>query len=279
MEMSVLLSIFLGLVQGITEFLPVSSSGHLSILQNLIGLKYNGDNHLFFDCLLHLATLISICIVYWSEIKAMVVESIAFIKGDGGRTDEGRMAPSVRMVFLIIVGTLPLFLLVPFFDKVESLYYKTAFIGFALLVTGTLLFVADRLPEGKKGVKTAKILDVVIIGIAQAIATIPGLSRSGTTISVGMARGLNRKFAAKFSFLLSIPAVLGSNILSLLDALKAGIRWNLMPVYLIGMIFACVSGVFAIRLVESMVSKARFGKFSYYCWAVGLIAILLSIIL
>ena len=277
--MSVLLSIFLGLVQGITEFLPVSSSGHLSILQNLIGLKYNGDNHLFFDCLLHLATLISICIVYWSEIKAMVVESIAFIKGDGGRTDEGRMAPSVRMVFLIIVGTLPLFLLVPFFDKVESLYYKTAFIGFALLVTGTLLFVADRLPEGKKGVKTAKILDVVIIGIAQAIATIPGLSRSGTTISVGMARGLNRKFAAKFSFLLSIPAVLGSNILSLLDALKAGIRWNLMPVYLIGMIFACVSGVFAIRLVESMVSKARFGKFSYYCWAVGLIAILLSIIL
>ena len=277
--MSVLLSIFLGLVQGITEFLPVSSSGHLSILQNLIGLKYNGDNHLFFDCLLHLATLISICIVYWSEIKAMVVESIAFIKGDGGRTDEGRMAPSVRMVFLIIVGTLPLFLLVPFFDKVESLYYKTAFIGFALLVTGTLLFVADRLPEGKKGVKTAKILDVVIIGIAQAIATIPGLSRSGTTISVGMARGLNRKFAAKFTFLHSIPAVLGSNILSLLDALKAGIRWNLMPVYLIGMIFACVSGVFAIRLVESMVSKARFGKFSYYCWAVGLIAILLSIIL
>ena len=277
--MSVIMSIFLGIVQGITEFLPVSSSGHLSIFQNLIGLKYNEGDHLFFDCLLHLATLISICIVYWQEIKSMAVESIGFIKGSGGRTDDGRMSPSVRMVFLIIVGTLPLFVLVPFFDQIEQLYYKTGFIGFALLVTGTLLFVADRLPEGKKGVKTAKILDVVIIGIGQAIATIPGLSRSGTTISVGMSRGLNRKFAAKFSFLLSIPAVLGSNILSLLSALKGGIQWNLMPIYLIGMIFACVSGVFAIRLVEAMVSKSHFGKFSYYCWAVGLLAILLSIIL
>lgn len=281
-RLSILTSIFLGIVQGITEFLPVSSSGHLSILQNLLGLEYSESEHLLFEVLLHLATLVSIIIVYRIELREMISDTIAFLRGHAGdeETGEGgRFTPPVRTVFLILAGTLPLFFVVPFNDKIELLYYKTPFIGFALLVTGALLFVSDKLTLGHKNEKTVRVADAIVIGLAQAVAVIPGLSRSGTTITVGLARGLRRDFAVKFSFLLSIPAILGSVIIQFFKAISAGVTWSLMPIYIVGMVFAGVSGYFALQFVKILVNKVSFGKISYYCWGLGALTILLSIIL
>ena len=278
--MSIITAIFLGLVQGVTEFLPVSSSGHLSIFQNLFHLNYEESEHLFFDVLLHLGTLIAVGFVYREELLRMIKETVAFAAGksDTEYGEDGRFTPSVRNVFLLLVSTLPLILVLPFYSKVETLYYKTGFIGIALLVTGGLLYVADKISVGRKNEKTATIMDAVLVGIGQAIAVIPGLSRSGTTITVALSRGYRRDYAVKFSFLLSIPAVLGSFLVSLMDAFRAGITWSLIPVYLVGMVVATVSGYFAIRLVKYLVDNSKFGKISYYCWGMGVLTIILSLI-
>ncbi len=281
--MSLLMAIFLGLVQGVTEFLPVSSSGHLSILQNLIGLKYVEEEHLFFDVLLHLGTLIAICVVYRKELKLIFTDAKDFFKnlrGGADDDDERRLKPSLRTAVFVIIGTLPLFVMLPFYGMISKLYYKTAFIGFALIITGTILFVADRfIKPGRKDDKTITLKDAIIIGCAQAVALIPGLSRSGTTITTGLAQGLEREYAVKFSLLLSLPAVLGSTLLSLISAFSGGINWKAVPAYLVGLAVAAVVGYFAIKLIQKIVDNGKFGKFSYYCWAVGLLAIILSLIL
>ena len=144
-------AILLGLVQGIAEFLPISSSGHLSILQNLFHMSTAEDGHLFFDVLLHLGTLVSICIVYWRDIVAMVRETFAFFGNTRLPAEQRRKQfPAARMVLMIILATLPLFLILPINDKVEQLYYHTFFIGLMLILTGCLLFVADKMPKGTR---------------------------------------------------------------------------------------------------------------------------------
>jgi undecaprenyl-diphosphatase len=270
-------AIILGLVQGIAEFLPISSSGHLAILQNLFGMPTTENGHMFFDVLLHFGTLISICIVYWEDIVSMFRELAAY--SHRGRADDGQTHyPAARLFLMIVLGTLPLFLVLPVNDYVEQLYYHTAFIGIALIITGGILYAADHMAQGRKTEGGMRVRDALIIGLCQAVATIPGISRSGSTIAAGMATGLRRDFAVKYSFLLSLPAVLGANILSLIKAIKAGIDASLIPAYLIGMAVAMVSGVFAIGLVKAIVNKGKFGYFSYYCWTVGLLAIVLSFI-
>lgn len=271
-------AIILGLVQGVAEFLPISSSGHLSVLQNLFHMSTAEDGHMFFDVLLHLGTLISICIVYWHDIVTMFRETIQFFRNTNKPAAERQQLPAARMVLMIIVATLPLFVILPVNDYVEQLYYHTFFIGIAFLLTGCLLFVSDKMPAGRRTEKNMRIKDALIIGVCQAVATIPGLSRSGTTITAGMATGLNRDFAVKFSFMMSLPAVLGANILSLVKAAKTGIDVSLLPAYLIGMVVAMISGIFAIGLVKHITSKGKFGNFAYYCWGVGALTIILSLI-
>ena len=161
---------------------------------------------------------------------------------------------------------------------IRDRYYHTFFIGLMLILTGFLLFVADKMPKGTRTEKTMRVRDALVIGVCQAVATIPGLSRSGTTIAAGMATGLDRSFAVRFSFLMSLPAVLGANILSLAKAAKAGIDVSLLPAYLAGMLVAMVSGVAAIGLVKRLTSKGRFGAFSYYCWGAGALTMILSLI-
>ena len=276
--MDFLSAIILGVVQGLAEFLPISSSGHLSVFQNFFGLANVEEENLFFDVLLHLGTLVAVFAAYWPEIKALILEFFTMI---GARKLPRGQKPdrlSRRMIFFIILGTLPLALVLPIKDKVEGLYSNTFFIGFAFLLTGTLLFLSDRMNRGGKNLRTATILDVLIVGLGQAVAVVPGLSRSGTTISVGMSRGFDREFAVKFSFLLSIPAVLGANLLSLIDAAQAGIDWSLIPVYLVGVAVAAVSGYLAICLLKFITQKGSFGAFCYYCWGAGLVTLILSLI-
>ena len=153
-------AILLGLVQGIAEFLPISSSGHLSILQNLFHMSTAEDGHLFFDVLLHLGTLVSICIVYWRDIVAMVRETFAFFGNTRLPAEQRRKQfPAARMVLMIILATLPLFLILPINDKVEQLYYHTFFIGLMLILTGCLLFVADKMPKGTRTEKNMRVHD------------------------------------------------------------------------------------------------------------------------
>ncbi len=277
--MSYLMSAFLGLVQGIAEFLPISSSGHLALMQNLLDVKAAADGNLFFDVLLHFGTLIAIFIVYWNEIVEMVLEFFRGIAALFSRRGNGmqQTPPARRMVLLIIISTLPLFVALLFNDYVETLSSNTTFIGCALIATGCLLFFSDRVQKGKKTERSATVLDAVLVGVAQAFAIVPGLSRSGSTISAGLLRGYDRKFAVRYSFILSIPAVLGATILETTDAVKAGIDMTMIPVYLVGMVVAAVSGYFAIRLVNLLADKGKFGKFAYYCWAVGLIAVIASL--
>ena len=278
--MSILKAIFLGLVQGICEFLPISSSGHLSIFQNLFALDYTADEHLLFDVMLHVGTLAAVCVFYWKDIRSIVTDTVAFANG-GGNGEEGRFKPSVRLLFLIAIATLPLLIVVPFQGAVEKLSGNTPFISFALIVTGVLLYVSGKLAEGRRNEKTASLLDALAVGAAQAVAVIPGLSRSGATITVGLSRGFRREFAVRFSFLLSIPAVLGSALVTLFKAiLVGGIEWSSVPAYIIGMIVAGVVGYFALVLIKKLIlSGDTFSKFAYYCWGAGVLSLILSLFL
>ena len=276
--MTFLSSFLLGLVQGIAEFLPIYSSGHLAIAQNLLGMSDAGTVPEFFDVLLHLGTLVAVFVAYWADIKDMVLE---FFRGAGDlihHSTPNPVPPARRLILLIILGTLPLFVVLPVKDAVQGLSNSMAFIGAALIVTGVLLFVSDRVKKGRKNERTATWLDVLIVGIGQAIATMPGISRSGMTITTGCFVGFERKFAVRFSFLLSIPAVLGANILSLADAAKAGINWAEVPVYLVGVVTAAVVGYLCIRLLRFIADRGKFGAFAYYCWAVGVLTLVLNVI-
>lgn len=271
-------AILLGIIQGLAEFLPISSSGHLSVFQNFFGMAQDAADNLFFDVLLHLGTLAAVFVAYWGEIKAIVLEGLTMV---GLRKLPRGQKPdrlSRRMILFIIAATLPLLVVLPVKDVVDGLYSNTIFIGCAFLVTGTLLFLSDRMTRGNKDLKSATIIDALLVGCAQAVAVVPGLSRSGSTIAAGLSRGFSREFAVKFSFLLSIPAVLGANLLSLIDAAQAGIDWSLMPMYAAGIITAAVSGYLAIRLLKFITQRGSFGAFCYYCWGAGLVTLILSLI-
>ncbi len=278
--MTISSAIILGIVQGVAEFLPISSSGHLAVLQNLFDLSA-GEDHLFFDVLLHLGTLISICVCYWGDIVAMVREVFIVLRG-GRRADgtpvQGHLG-AARLFLMIVVGTLPLFLVLPINDKVEELYYITPFIGAALLLTGCMLFVSDKMAPGTRTERNMRFRDALTIGLCQCVATIPGLSRSGATITAGIATGLDRTFAMKYSFLLSLPAVLGANLLSIIKAIgEESIEASLIPAYLLGMLAAMLSGIAAISLMKLIAKKSKFGWFAYYCWGAGVLTIILSLI-
>lgn len=275
--MGYLNAVFMGLLQGITEFLPVSSSGHLSLFQNFFEGKAP-DN--LFNVLLHFATLLAVCVVYRRDVADMILE---FFRGVGALCSPGRRKEKIpaarRLVLMVIVGTLPLFVILPLKSRVEALGSSTLFIGCALLVTGLLLFASDRFTRGQKTERTMTVVDALLIGCGQALAVVPGLSRSGTTITAGVARGLDRPFAVRYSFLLSLPAVLGATLLELLDVIQESVDAALIPQYLVGMAVAAVSGYFAIGLVKLLADKGKFGAFAYYCWAVGVIAILATFLL
>ena len=276
--MTWLSAIIMGLVQGIAEFLPISSSGHLAIAEHLLNMQGASEIPQFYDVLLHLGTLVAVFVAYWDEIYDMIVEFFIGIGDLIHRTTPKTVPPARRMILLVIVGTLPLFVMVPFRRFFEGLSDNMYFIGGALLFTGVLLFVSDRVRRGRKTEKTARLADALVVGIGQAIALCPGVSRSGMTITTGCFVGFERKFAVRFSFILSIPAILGANILSIKDAVDAGIDWSEMPMYLIGVAVAAVTGYLCIRLLKMIADRGRFGAFAYYCWIVGALVLIFTIV-
>ena len=276
--MSLLSSVLLGLIQGSAEFLPISSSGHLAIAEHLLGMSGAAEIPEFFDVLLHLGTLVAVFVAYWADIRDMVVEFFCGVRDLARHTTPTPVPPARRMIVLIVVGTLPLFVILPIKDLVEGLADNMYFVAGALIVTGCLLFASDRVKKGRKTERSATMLDVLLVGVAQAIATCPGISRSGTTITAGCFMGFDRKFAVRYSFLMSIPAILGANILALKDVLESGIVLADVPVYLVGVAVSAIVGYACIRLLKMIADKGKFGAFAYYCWAVGALTLILNVI-
>ena len=271
-------AIVLGLIQGLAEFLPISSSGHLAIAQNLLGMQDAGTVPELFDVLLHLGTLLAVFVAYWSDIWEMILEFFRGCSDLAHRSTPHPKPPARRMVGLVIVATLPLFLILPIRKSVQGLAGSMVFIGGALIVTGILLFASDRIRRGRKTDADAKWWEALIVGCGQAVATLPGISRSGMTITTGCFMGFERSFAVRFSFIMSIPAILGANILGLKDAFEVGIIWSEVPMYLAGVVTAAVVGYLCIRLLKMIAAKGKFGFFAYYCWAVGILTLVLNAI-
>lgn len=274
--MSILTAVLLGLVQGIAEFLPISSSGHLALLQNFFHVD---AADMLFDVLLHMGTLLALMLVYRRDIAAIVRGGLGLvgIGRDKGRTSR-KNVDRRRMAVFIIVGCLPLLLVVPVRSQVAALYGNSVLVSLMLLFNGLILYLSDRNFQGVRGIRDMAPVPALLIGLGQALAVVPGISRSGTTISVGMLCGYQRKTAVRFSFLLSVPAVLGATVLSMVEAAGQGVDFRLLPAYLCGMGAAAVSGYFSIRLLKWMAARSSFGGFAYYCWGAGIIGMILSLV-
>ena len=270
------MSVFLGVVQGVAEFLPISSSGHLTLFQHFFGMPEPDD---LFNILLHFATLIAVFVYYRRDVWEMILEFFRFFGDLFSRSPSRGEPPAARrQILLLIVATLPLFLVLPIKNYVESVGNYPEAVSCILILTGVVLFASDRMAKGHKNARNTTLKDALLIGVAQGFATLPGLSRSGSTIAAGMALGLDRKFAVRFSFLMSLPAVLGATILEVVDVVQSGAFDSaLLPRYLLGMAVAGVVGYLSIGLVNLLASKGKFGAFAYYCWIAGGVFLVLSL--
>ncbi|MDR1920319.1 MAG: undecaprenyl-diphosphate phosphatase [Candidatus Adiutrix sp.] len=264
-------AIALGLIQGLAEFLPVSSSGHLILAQAFFGLQ---EPELAFDLILHLGTLAAVFIFYRATLLSLARE-LRFLPG--ALIDFSRMRelyssrPDFRFGLLIVIGSLPTALMGLALKNVLTAHFTSVFsVGAALLITGTLLKTAGgRRPGGRPdGQMTAR--DALIIGFAQGLAIVPGFSRSGFTICAGLLTGLSRETAARYSFILSIPAICGASALEMKDGLHSQFA---PPELLAGFAAAAASGYLALRLLSMLLRRDNFGLFSWWCWAVGLAAV------
>jgi undecaprenyl-diphosphatase len=274
--MTTLEAILLGIIQGLTEFLPVSSSGHLVLFQRLFGLQ---EAELFFDVCVHLGTLLAVLGVFRREIINIIAAVMRlFSKTGPSKTIQQRMESDadLKMALLIVIGSIPTAVLGFLFRGIADRLFASAFItGLMLIVTGLLLWLtrwsttaiaqtgADRLTPGK----------AFIIGIVQGLAIIPGISRSGSTISIGLLLGIRREMAARYSFLLSIPAIIGAGLLSFKEGLS---RPDPIHIALLGAVTAALVGYAALKSVLHVVKNGRLHWFAPYCWLAGILAVVFS---
>ncbi|MBQ1475604.1 MAG: undecaprenyl-diphosphate phosphatase [Ruminococcus sp.] len=298
--MTIIEAIIQGVVQGLTEFLPVSSSGHLTITQHILGVDMEGGN-LFFNVMLHIGTLVAVIAFYHKLIWRLIKAFFSMI-GDifTGKFKWKELSDDKRMVIMVIIGLVPLFLLflpVPgtgmkLKDFVESFNTDKYFIvvGICLLLTSLLLFIGNRCSRSAVPLKHAKnggeagrtsmnVLDAIVIGITQCFATLPGLSRSGSTLSAGQMRGLNKQTALDYTFILGTPAIVAAALLEGKDALEAGtaqLTDNILPI-IIGMVVSAVVGYLAIALFKWLLKTDKMIIFIIYTAIVGIAVIVISV--
>jgi undecaprenyl-diphosphatase len=273
--MDIIQAIIIGIVQGLTEFLPVSSSAHLVFVPYLLGTESN----LAFDTLLHIGTLVAVVIYFWRDLLNMIKSFFSSLMDlPRGQFKKGLKEDQFKkLAWLVIIGTIPAGLAgVLFKDFFEGLFSNIAAVAFFLLITGFLLYFSEmvsRKVSNKTSLKEMSIKSSLLIGVAQACSIAPGISRSGATISTGLFLGLERELAARFSFLLSIPAILGAalvqvkDITSILD-LSTGAA-------IAGFIAAIITGYLAIKIVLKLISEKNLLIFAYYCWIVGIVTLIL----
>lgn len=273
--MDIIQGIIIGIVQGLTEFLPVSSSAHLVFIQNILGV----ESSLAFDTFLHLGTLIAVLWFFRWDIIKMIRSWILSIEDlIQGRFQEGFYAdPYKRLAWYVILGTVPVGIVgVLFEDSVDALFAGALYVpAFFLFVTGTILYLSQRMASGNVNINNISKKHALFMGLGQACAILPGLSRSGTTIAAGLTIGLDKEFAAKFSFILSIPAILGAFVLQAKD-IGSALDVNFLPVIL-GFIASIIAGYMAIKWMLDLIKNRSLDIFAYYCWAVGIIVFMGSI--
>lgn len=243
----------LGIVQGLTEFLPVSSSGHLVIVQQLF--QIDPLVVVTFDVALHFGTLLAVLFVYWKKVWEMIKR------------------PFAKLPMYLILGTLPTVIITILFkDAIESTYGSTLSLGPGFIFTGLILFVAEKVGNGRKGIKEMTPTDTLLVGVAQGMALLPSISRSGMTITTGLALGLERGFAADFAFLMSIPAILGGMVLSAYDVLKGNSvaisTIGVMP-FIVGIAAAAITGLLAIKIMLKAIKKMKLKYFAWYVIILG----------
>ena len=271
--MEPLQAIALGIIQGLTEFLPVSSSGHLVLLQNLFGLT---QPELLFDICLHIGTLFAVCIVFFQEIRSVLVTLLhlpGLTKSHGGLKPLLSENGDVRMALLIVAGSIPTAVLGILFHKIADLIFGAVWIvGIMLLVTGTILWFTRMVPREGRSIVNVSMKDALVIGLVQGLAILPGISRSGATISVALFLGVDREVAGRYSFLLSIPAILGALVLGLDSSLiDTSVSWKMI---LAGTASAGVVGYGALKLLLHLVKKGQLYLFAPYCWLLGVAALI-----
>ena len=276
--MTVLDAIWQAIIQGLTEFLPVSSSGHLSLYQHFTG--NSGDGALMFSALLHLGTLVAVIVVFWQQIAKLVTEFLAMIKDIfTGKFSVKNARPERRVIFMFIISTavlIPFYIFKGFFESFAedtSIFVE----GLCFLYTAAILIMADLTEKGRKRMVDLRSPDAVRIGFFQAVALLPGVSRSGSTISAGIFSGLKREEAVSYSFILGIPAILGGGLSELIDGIGQESSAGVLPC-IIGVIVAAVVGFGAIKLVQWLMKTDRFRIFAIYTAALGIIVIVISII-
>lgn len=275
-DLTLVQAIILGVFQGIAEFLPISSSGHLAILQTLFGIK---EGNLFFTEMLHFGTLISIVIVYFSDIYMMIIEFFKLIFSIIKGKKIIKLSKHQKLALLIIVGSIPTAIIgLLFEDFFESLYTSILPIGIAFLVTGSLLWLAEKKAFENKNIKGMSFFDSLIIGTFQGVAIIPGISRSGSTIVAGLFRGLNKPLATEYSFLLALPATFGAGLLGIMKVLKSNSEILIDLPLLLGVILSTIVGVLSIKLLVKLLNKNKLHYFSYYLWIIGIITIISQLI-
>jgi undecaprenyl-diphosphatase len=255
----------LGVVQGVTEFLPVSSSGHLVLFQS--HLPVMGD-HVAFDLGLHLGTLLPVLAIYRKDIAGILNDAF---RGEGSWLSR----PGIRLMLMVVVGSIPTAAIgLAFEDVFEAMFSDTLSVGVAFAVTGTLLWFTRRARTGSTTETTMSIGQALAIGTIQGLAITPGISRSGSTIALALFLGLDREAAARYSFLLSIPAIVGAFILKAPDLETAGAAWQPL---VIGFITAAVTGYFALHLLLRFVRSGNLDRFAWYLWPLAAVAIGLTL--
>ena len=253
--------VILAVVQGLTEWLPVSSSGHLVITQKILGV----NPPLIFDVMLHVGTLMVVLTVFRKDILEIIK---AFVRRDF-ETEEGKLA------LFIIVGSVPIAIIgFVFYDFLKSLFSNLLAVGIALLITGCVLFFSEK----RIGNRKIGILDSLLIGLAQGITIIPGISRSGVTLATGLLRRVDKAIVFKYSFLLSVPTVIGATVMeSVMESKELAVaNVDMTPLFL-GATISMIVGYASLKLLQKIVMNEKFHLFAYYCWTVGLAIIIFTI--
>jgi undecaprenyl-diphosphatase len=267
--MSILDALILGLVQGLTEFLPVSSSGHLVMGQYLLNLQDTGM--LSFDVYVHFGTLISVCVIFRKDIAEMILATWKALHTGTVRSSY-ETNEYVRMTLAIIVGSIPAAIIgLKYHDQIEEAFKDPKLVAVNLVVTGLILFLT-RLPKPKEG-KRLGLVSGFIIGLAQSVAILPGISRSGSTISAALFLKLSPGTAARFSFLMSIPVIAGAALLEAGTVIRQGMENGFGP-FIVGMVAAAAMGYVSIKVLLRLIERGKFSWFSFYCFALGIAGIL-----
>ena len=268
--MTILEVIVLGILQGLTEFLPVSSSGHLVLMQHFLGIK---ESQVFFDVMLHFGTLGAVIIVYHQLIGALVRTSfLALVQGDFYQHPLSTIGktPHLRLIWFLLLGSIPTGLIAVLFkDLLEAIFGKPIVVACMLIITGIILQLSRLGQKRPRAEAPLRAWHTPLIGIAQGLAITPGISRSGSTISISLLLGLSPQVAAQYSFLLSIPAILGAVTIKLKDVGEITIA---PAVIVAGTLTSFIVGYIALRLLLAMLNRGKFSIFAYYCFALGIVA-------